>query len=251
MIRMKDSGMTEVDEGVLDHPVWSSLTGKHAHLGARFGAAARYPADVAVFAAIAPEGDDSAWVDLAALTEPGETLAVVSDGITPGEGWDTTAVIEGVQMVDVSLDAVEHPDVQLLGLDDVPEMLALVERTRPGPFAARTIEMGRYFGLRRGGSLVAMAGQRLHPNGWAEISGVCTDTGFRRQGLGTLLVRAITADIRSRGETPFLHASADNTNAIRLYEHLGMRIRRRVSITVVRRSGPDRPGAASGVRSGP
>ncbi|CAM5277170.1 hypothetical protein SMICM304S_01749 [Streptomyces microflavus] len=37
-------------------------------------------------------------------------------------------------------------------------MLDLVARTRPGPFLPRTVELGTYLGIRRGGALVAMAG---------------------------------------------------------------------------------------------
>ncbi len=38
---------------------------------------------------------------------------------------------------------------------------------------------------------------------------------------------AVAHGIRERGETPFLHASASNTGAVRLYESLGFRLRRR------------------------
>ncbi len=53
-----------------------------------------------------------------------------------------------------------------LGQADVQEMLDLARRTKPGPFLPRTVEMGTYLGIRRGGPLVAMAGERLHPPGW-------------------------------------------------------------------------------------
>ncbi|PPK60595.1 FR47-like protein [Actinokineospora auranticolor] len=94
---------------------------------------------------------------------------------------------------------------------------------RTGP---RTIELGTYLGIRRAGVLVAMAGERLRPPGWTEISAVCTDPAARGQGLATRLVLAVAAGIRARGETPFLHTGARNTNAIRLYEALGFRLRR-------------------------
>ena len=113
-----------------------------------------------------------------------------------------------------------------LGPADVPEMLALVERTQPGPFLPRTVEMGTYLGIRRDGALVAMAGERLRPPGWTEISAVCTDPAFRGAGLATRLVLAVAHGIRERGETPFLHTAAANTTATRLYESLGFRLRR-------------------------
>ncbi|GAA2551639.1 hypothetical protein GCM10010435_22280 [Winogradskya consettensis] len=71
-----------------------------------------------------------------------------------------------------------------------------------------------------------MAGERLRPPGWTEISAVCTDAAYRGRGLATRLVRAVAAGIRARGETPFLHTGAANTTAIRLYESIGFELRR-------------------------
>ena len=66
--------------------------------------------------------------------------------------------------------------------DDIGEMLALVELTRPGPFSVRTVELGGYVGVFDGDRLVAMAGQRLAPPGFREISAVCTHPDFRGRG---------------------------------------------------------------------
>lgn len=139
-----------------------------------------------------------------------------------------------VQLVDDGVVAVPDDEAIRLTTADVPEMLALVERTRPGPFLPRTIELGTYLGVRRAGELIAMAGERLHPPGWTEISAVCTDTAYRGQGLATGLVHAVAHGIRQRGDTPFLHAAAGNTNAIRLYESLGFRLRRTRTFQTVR-----------------
>jgi predicted GNAT family acetyltransferase len=70
-----------------------------------------------------------------------------------------------------------------------------------------------------------MAGERVHPAGYTEISAVCTDAEARKQGLATRLMRAIAAGIEARGETPMLHVLADNHSAIRVYEALGFDIR--------------------------
>jgi hypothetical protein len=107
--------------------------------------------------------------------------------------------------------------------------------------------MGTYLGVRRGGRLVAMAGERLHPPGWTEISAVCTDAEHRGEGLATRLVLAVAAGIRERGDTPFLHASAANVDAIRLYAALGFRLRRTLRFGAVRTPagrGSDTPSVA-------
>ncbi|MFC8967082.1 GNAT family N-acetyltransferase [Streptomyces sp. NPDC057094] len=210
----------------LDNPALGSLTGPHAHFAERRGRVLRYPVDVSPWLALPDEPDADDWADLAALVGPGGEAPLAGYvGATP-EGWEVTFSIEGVQLVDEGLAAAPDPEAVLLGPADVPEMLDLVERTRPGPFLPRTVELGTYLGIRHEGALIAMAGERLHPPGWTEISAVCTDPAHRGRGLAGRLILAVAHGIRERGETPFLHTGAGNTNAIRLYESLGFRLRR-------------------------
>ncbi|MFC3455159.1 GNAT family N-acetyltransferase [Amycolatopsis speibonae] len=217
----------------LDDPVWASLTGPHARFAERSGQVLRYQVDVAPFFALPPEPDEGVWADVAALASPGETVTVHNDLPVPAD-WEVLDRIAGVRLVDVALEAAEDPEAVRLGPDDVPEMLDLVERTKPGPFRKRTVELGTYLGIRRGGALVAMAGERLHPPGWTEISAVCTDPAYRGQGLATRLVRAVAAGIRARGERPMMHAAAGNTSAIRLYQSIGFELVPRPDFVVVR-----------------
>ncbi|MFJ5263250.1 GNAT family N-acetyltransferase [Streptomyces sp. NPDC088387] len=211
---------------ILDNPALAALQGPHAHLAERRGRILRYPVDVSPWLAMPDDPGPQDWADLVALTGPGSDVPLLGTLNPVPEGWTITFRAEGVQLVDDGIAAAPDPEAIRLGPADVPEMLDLVERTRPGPFLPRTIEMGTYLGLRREGRLVAMAGERLHLPGWTEISAVCTDPSTRGEGLATRLVLAVAHGIRERGETPFLHASAANTNAIRLYEALGFRLRR-------------------------
>ncbi|WP_411083016.1 GNAT family N-acetyltransferase [Streptomyces sp. cmx-18-6] len=211
----------------LDNPARSSLTGPHAHFAERRGRILRYPVDVTPWLALPDAPDAQDWADVAALAGPGGTVTLTALRESPPEDWEIVFRADGVQLVDESAVPEPAPEAVRLGPADVPEMLDLVERTRPGPFLPRTVELGAYLGIRRDGALVAMAGERLHPPGWTEISGVCTDETVRGQGLASRLVLAVAYGIRERGETPFLHASAANTGAIRLYESLGFRLRRR------------------------
>ncbi|WP_235926243.1 GNAT family N-acetyltransferase [Actinokineospora pegani] len=217
---------------VLDHVVWSALAGPLAGLAVRRGRAARLPAEVSPFCAVEP--GSGAWDDLARLMGPGgEVLLADPDPGIP-RAWERLATIAGVQLVDDGVVGEVAPEVVALTRADVPEMLDLTARTQPGPFLDRTIEMGSYLGVRDGGGLVAMAGERMRVPGWTEISAVCTADSHRGRGLASTLVRAVVAGIRERGDRPMLHTGAANTGAIRLYEELGFRLRRELDFASFR-----------------
>ncbi|WP_413232745.1 GNAT family N-acetyltransferase [Mycolicibacterium sp. 050158] len=219
----------------LDNPVFASLTGPHEFFARGRRRAWRYPPEVAAFAGFAGAPDPNDWDDLAAATRLGDVVILTGVLGDPPRGWEVVEHNPGVQLVDDGMAAVPDEEAVRLGVEDVPEMLALVAATRPGPFLPRTIELGTYLGIRHRGRLVAMAGERLHPPGWTEISAVCTDAAFRGRGLSTRLVHAVAHQIRGRGETPFLHAAASNVTAIRLYEKLGFRLRRTPDFLAVQR----------------
>jgi ribosomal protein S18 acetylase RimI-like enzyme len=220
----------------LDNPAYAALTGPHAHFAERNGRALRYPSDVSPFVALPDSPDEQDWADLAALAGAGATIGLAGVAAEPPEGWEVGWRLPGVQMVDDGVTGAPHAEAVRLTTADVPDMLALVEETKPGPFLPRTIELGTYLGIRRDGRLVAMAGERLHPPGWTEISAVCTAADFRGSGLATRLIRTLVQQIRERGEAPFLHTAASNTSAIRLYESLGFRLRRDAPFTAMRPS---------------
>lgn len=115
--------------------------------------------------------------------------------------------------------------IERLGPESVPEIMALVERTQPGPFLPRTIELGTYLGMRDGGALVALTGMRMRLPGYTEISAVCTDATHRGRGLAKILVACLVDEILARDELACLHAVSTNTPAIRLYETLGFTTR--------------------------
>jgi predicted GNAT family acetyltransferase len=122
-----------------------------------------------------------------------------------------------------------------LSAEDVPDMLELVRLTEPGPFLPRTIEMGHYIGIRKEGRLVAMAGERLYPSGYREISAVCTHPDHQRKGYAQLLVSRLARENWQHGVVPFLHVSPGNTTAQRLYERLHFHARREFPLLVISR----------------
>jgi predicted GNAT family acetyltransferase len=81
-----------------------------------------------------------------------------------------------------------------------------------------------------------MAGERMRQVGFTEVSGVCTHPDARGRGLARMLSAIVAARIADRGETPYLHAYATNTAAIRIYESLGFALRGPVHAAVIART---------------
>lgn len=229
----------QADEHVLDNPAWHSLVGRHAALSEGNALARRFLPDVSVFAGVRSWAHPDVWDAVLDLVGPGALFPFSGADPALPPGWEVASRGEGVQLVESDrLETRPDDEAVVLGAHDVPEMLDLVARTQPGPFAPRTHELGRYVGVRRDGRLVAMAGERLQPDGWTEISAVCTDPAFRGQGLATRLVLDVAHHVRTRGERALLHAATTNTGAIRIYERLGFDLRRRTAFGALRT--PDR-----------
>ncbi len=116
---------------------------------------------------------------------------------------------------------------------DVPQMLTLTKLTNPGPFSSNTIDFGHYYGVFDEEKLVAMAGQRMNPLPYAEISAVCTHPDHTGKGYARQLLQFHVDRIKSAGEIPFLHVRDDNARAIKVYEDLGFEISRQVNFYVL------------------
>lgn len=221
----------------LDAPAWHALIGPHAHLALVNDRARRYPAAVSPFAAV-ESYDEAALNDLAVLVPEDEVLALFApEQPLPAARWKRLFQFEVRQMVCERTVAPPAREPSPLGAADVEAMLALARQTEPGPFEARTIEMGCYLGFKDdAGRLLAMGGERMHPAGYTEVSGICTAPEARGRGFAEAIVRAVAAGIQARSEMPFLHVrigSPTEATAVALYERLGFRERRRFTLDVV------------------
>ncbi len=206
---------------ILANPIWSSLTTTHAPFARTGGRLLRFAPQVAPFCAVEEAGVDLGEVD---IMEAGEAFYFL--GVAPAlpAGWTLESEFQVLQMV---YDASRPPpglsgdDAAALGQADIPAMLALTALAYPEFFRPRTAELGRYIGVHAAAGLAAIAGQRLACTGYREISAVVTHPDHRGQGHAARLIRQLTSMILAEGRTPYLHVSASNKSAWKLYENLG------------------------------
>lgn len=207
---------------VLDRPVWNALTGRQAALAEGDARAWRLAEAYGVFVAAAD------WSAVRALIPAGGELWTVEAEAMPVPAG-TRVIREALlhQMVTEALTPAPPAafEIVALGEAEAQEMFVLARLTEPGPYNAGTHRLGDFVGVKAEGRLVAMAGERLRPEGFTEVSGVCTHPDFRGRGYAGGLMRHVTAAILARGEGAFLHSYASNAGAIALYESLGFRFR--------------------------
>ncbi|MDF0519692.1 GNAT family N-acetyltransferase [Bradyrhizobium yuanmingense] len=230
--------MSASDEALLDRPIWSALTTSQKHLAEGGPRALRYPVDMTPFADMA----DMSAASFAALGDlmSGSQVAVLftPEPVEIPAGFKVLLAEPGEQLIGSPADtSLRDAEIVRLGATDVPAMMALTELTKPGPFAARTHELGTFLGIRARGELVAMAGERMKPGNFTEMTAVCVHPDHRGRGYAQALLAAIARQIEARGEVPFLHVFSSNTSAIALYQRQGMRIRRRLQVTVLTKQG--------------
>ena len=226
---------------LLDNPIWSALSGPQAAFSVGNDFARRFPSDVAPFAAII-DNSAQAHAAMAELISPGDTVATfgpISPGLTQS-AWAVRREVDIVQMILTQpyladLDTASDTEIERLGMNDVPEMLDLVAQTQPGPFKSQTIQLGRYWSIRREGRIAAMAGERLQLDGYCEVSAACTLPPYQRLGLARRLVRHAVREIMREGVIPVLHVFPGNAGAIALYESLGFSHRAILTLRVLQR----------------
>lgn len=223
-------------EHPLDNVVWHALTGPQAGFALGEGRARWFKPEYAPFAAIT-ENVPAAHADLARAVPPGTVVGLVRTAEEPTpSGWETVNRFVVVQMV---ADApIPHGASSPLGdpvvLGDADDMQDLVARTKPGPFAARTPELGHYVGYRNADRLRAMGGERLRLADAVEVSAIAVDPLDRGLGLGAAIVLYLARRIQAQGKLPFLHVFPENP-AMALYHRLGFRERRRLFFILRRR----------------
>jgi ribosomal protein S18 acetylase RimI-like enzyme len=220
----------------LDHPIWFSLITRQIELAEGGARARRYPPAIAPFADIVDVSPQSFAALGALMSQSDLAVLFTPDPVTPPAEFKILLAETGEQMIGTPAESsIRGVEIVTLGADDAAAMVELTELTKPGPFTLRTHELGTFLGIRIAGQLVAMAGERMKPANYTEMTAVCVHPDHRGRGYAQVLLAAVSRQIAARGEIPFLHVFSSNHSAIALYRRQGMEIRRRLYVTVLQR----------------
>jgi GNAT superfamily N-acetyltransferase len=206
------------------NPAWNALHSTHSDLAVSFGRACKYPAAVAPFSAL-EESTPDAMADLLTLLQPGETTFVVDPQPPSIHGLSVEPGPLCLRM-DFSPDALiptipARIQIAKLSCADAPAMVGLTNVAFPGYFRPETCRMGDFYGVWSGGMLVAMAGERMCPFPFREITAVCTHPEHRGHGYAAALVAQVLHSQRDKGALSTLWVVVTNLKAIELYRRIG------------------------------
>jgi len=222
---------------ILDNPCWNALHSGNKNLAEGNEQVKYFSAEVAPFVGL-PEWNSYGFEHLYDVIPRERRIAFMNSKEVeiPGE-WDVVDYLVAFQMVHTHPAPPAAASSQIVPLQNknIPQMIALTGMTHPGPFFERTIEFGNYEGIFKGNDLVSMAGQRLHPGEYVEISAVCTHPAHSGKGYASQLIISQVHQIRSASAIPFLHVKDSNLQAIKLYKSLGFELRKRMHIYSIRK----------------
>jgi ribosomal protein S18 acetylase RimI-like enzyme len=123
------------------------------------------------------------------------------------------------------LAAVDGSEAEALSANDADALRELYEVSYPGHwFVPRMLETGRYFGVRRAGTLLSVAGVHVHSRLYkvAALGNITTRPEVRGQGLATVVTARLCQQLVDDGmEHIGLNVRADNRSAIACYERIG------------------------------
>ncbi|MDP4214517.1 MAG: GNAT family N-acetyltransferase [Bacteroidota bacterium] len=215
-------------EQLLDNPIYNALISGNADFSNGDDQSKYFSIDIDPFAGLR----ENSRHDLNNLyrISPAESFFIL---FIPGEieipyEW---RVIDRMKILQMVYDKPVPPagtgqEFVVLQEEHIPQMLALTKMTNPGPFLSGTIRFGNYRGIFSGSRLVSMAGQRLQPKPYTEISAVCTHPDHLGKGYAGMLIAEQISRIIAGSGIPFLHVREENENAIKLYHKLGFATRR-------------------------
>jgi ribosomal protein S18 acetylase RimI-like enzyme len=213
----------------LDNPVWYSLTETHQRFSINYDHIKFYHPDYCPFGGFI----NSNYI----LEKIGAYANLTDNFYIVGEKPNTNGsiilnknLICNQMLLETPIDKEIHEYIiEIITAYQQQELFELVNKIQPGYFRKNTSVLGRYYGIYKNGQLVAAAGERMKMNAYTEVSAVVTHPEYTGKGYASELIVHTTRKIFSENKIPYLHVAETNMNAIKLYEKLGFRTRRKIS----------------------
>ena len=207
----------------LDNPIWNALTTGAANYAFSRGKVHFINRNMGFFVGL-PSYEVEQLDQLYAVMDVGMRVILFTPGFLELDSkWKVRNDHVLLQMIleKPSLQPSRASAIRELSIADVPDMLALTQLAKPGPFLENTIDFGGYFGYFEEGRLVSMAGTRLAVGPYTEVSAVCTHPDFIGKGFAKMVLPYVLNYIQLQGQIPFLQLYPDNLHAFNLYQKMG------------------------------
>ena len=122
---------------------------------------------------------------------------------------------------------IDTSEAEGLLMSNLSEILSLFETAYPGNFfEPRMLETKQYFGIRRSGELVSVAGVHVYSAHYrvAALGNITTHPDYRDRGYGKTVTARVCKSLLSEIDHIGLNVKSDNASAIKCYEKLGFKI---------------------------
>jgi ribosomal protein S18 acetylase RimI-like enzyme len=221
----------------LDNPIWNALNTGNKSFANGSKRAQYIKRDVGWFAGLQNNSEEDLLALHGILPAGSAVILFTPTAISIPSNWNVQLKKDLLQMeyLHIHSPTIDGDDLIALHDKDIPAMIELTALTKPGPFFSRTIDFGNYEGIFTDTRLVAMAGQRLQPDPYTEVSAVCTHPEHTGKGYAARLVASQVNQLVSRSRIPFLHVYPENFSACKLYEKLGFTTRKQMLVYVLER----------------
>lgn len=217
------------DEKKLDNPVWYSLTETHKKQALDFGEMKFYDPEYCSFGGF-EEVENTAFALVEYSKLASSFFVFGAKPILPNNLNLKNELVCLQMIINSKIEKNFQEEIVALNETHLDDLLGLVKIVYPEYFKQKTASLGDYFGIYKNNQLVAVTGERMRMDGFIEVSAVITHPDHTGKGYAKQLVTHVVNAIFDKNNTPFLHVSEANFGAVKLYEKLGFRTRRKISI---------------------